>query len=370
MATSNPQGAPRRMNDPMNLPVQKPRRDTIVPEAGNDPYRLTLQFPDGTACGICGAVFARGRWQWPEQEAKAGGGATCPACQRIKDGYFAGELTVTGAFVREHRADIEALLKAEARIETDEHPLNRVGGTESFEDGMRLVTTDVHLARRLGEALFNAYEGDLDITYPPGAETVTVRWTREDAHAPAPARPKEAGIPIEIIGKGMEIPAPIEAAIRERIDRLHRFHGRIMSCRVTVESPEAHRRQGGPYSISVQLEVPGPDVVVNRQHATDIRVAVRFAFQAAQRVLEDQVRKMRPEPEPQDDRLFGTVLRVFGDEGYGFLEAEDGHEVYFHENSVLGAPFAALGPGEQVRYHEGQGEKGPHATSVFVRGRS
>lgn len=368
MATTNPGGTSR----PMNLAVRKPPRDSIVPEAGNDPYRLSYQFPDGTACKVCGAEFAHGRWQWPEtKKAKGTARATCPACRRISDGYCAGELTISGAFFREHRSDVEALLDAEAQIETDEHPLNRIASTEPFGNGFRVVTTDVHLARRLGEALHNAYEGDLDITYPPDSETVTVRWVREDPHPPATATAEgPAAIPIEIVGKGMDVPAGLETAIRERIERLRRFHGRIMSCRVTIESLEAHRRQGGPYAVSIQLEVPGPDIVVNRQHATDIRVAIRFAFQAAQRVLEDRVRQMRPALPAADDRLFGTVLRVFVDEGYGFLEAEDGHEVYFHQNSVLGAPIDALGPGERVRYHEGTGEKGPQATSVFVRGRS
>jgi ribosomal subunit interface protein len=350
----------------VNVPIWAHRHDEIVPEAGQVPYRLSQLFGDSTVCTNCGATYHEGRWRWtPEPGAK--NRVVCPACLRIRDGFCAGELSISGAFVQAHRADIDDVIQVEAKLETDEHPLHRIANIHDEADSLRISTTDVHLARRLGEALHSAFGGDLKVNYPPDAETVAVSWVRTDAHEPAVpvARPQ---IPIEVIGRGMEVPVDIEGMVMERIGRLHRFNERILSCRVTVEGQSAHHRQGGPYAVSVQLEVPGPDIVVNRQQAADLRVAIRFAFDAAQRKLEDQVRRQRPEAEPVDDRTFGHIARLFPHEEYGFLVNEDGQEVYFHRNSVLGARFESLSVGERVRYVEEQGEKGLQASSVLVRG--
>lgn len=360
---------PRVNSQSVNPPVWSHRRDNIVPEAGQDPYRLAAHFAEPTVCPGCEAVYREGRWDWPESKEPIADAeeVTCPACRRIADGYCAGELKVSGAFVATHREDIVAVLRAEAKVETAEHPLHRIATLEEDGDGLRVVTTDVHLARRLGEALHGTFKGTLEFTYPPGGETVAVAWKRDDAHEPAQAV-EEAAIPIEILGKGMALPAEAEANIRERIDRLHRFNDRILSCRVIVEAPEVHRRQGGPFAVSIQLEVPGPDIVVNRQQADDLRVAIRLAFEAAQRKLDAQIRKLRPEPPNVDERHQGRIARVFPAEGYGFLQTEDGHQVYFHRNSVIGAAFEALSIGERVRYVEEPGDKGPQATTVLARG--
>ena len=66
--------------------------------------------------------------------------------------------------------------------------------------------------------------------------------------------------------------------------------------------------------------------------------------------------------------LHGTVARVFQERGYGFLEAEDGHEVYFHQNSVIDGSFEKIVPGTKVRFAEEDGDKGPQASTVHVAG--
>jgi cold shock CspA family protein len=49
---------------------------------------------------------------------------------------------------------------------------------------------------------------------------------------------------------------------------------------------------------------------------------------------------------------------------FGYLEAEDGHEVYFHRRAVLDGAFDRLTVGTRVSFVEEPGEKGPQASTV------
>jgi ribosomal subunit interface protein len=105
-------------------------------------------------------------------------------------------------------------------------------------------------------------------------------------------------VPMQITFRDMEPSAAIEERIRERAAQLERFADRITHCHVVVQAPHHHHHQGVLYEVHVDLTVPGAHVVVNRQptkkHAhEDIYVAVRDAFDAARRQLEDHVRRQR-----------------------------------------------------------------------------
>jgi len=98
----------------------------------------------------------------------------------------------------------------------------------------------------------------------------------------------------------------LEAHIRERIEDLEALFDRAVSCRVSIEGPHRHH-QGGLYRVLIELGVPGARIVVGRSpemnlaHA-DAYVAVRDAFRAAHRQLEDYVgrRKEATAPAPRD----------------------------------------------------------------------
>lgn len=57
-------------------------------------------------------------------------------------------------------------------------------------------------------------------------------------------------------------------------------------------------------------------------------------------------------------------MRLFPSEEYGFIEAQDGHEVYFQKSSVLNNAFDGLTIGSDVAFVEEPGEKGPQASTV------
>ena len=100
-------------------------------------------------------------------------------------------------------------------------------------------------------------------------------------------------IPLQITIRGIEHSEALETHIRDKADKLDEFFDRIMSCRVVVEVPHKHHQQGKHFNVRLDIGVPGSEIVVNRDHAEDVYVALRDAFDAAKRQLEDYARKIR-----------------------------------------------------------------------------
>src|SRR5690349_7506183 len=101
--------------------------------------------------------------------------------------------------------------------------------------------------------------------------------------------------PLKISFHGVDPSPAIEARIQERAARLERFHPRITSCEVAVEEPHHKHRKGNLFSVRLLIRTPTSEVVINRagpeDHAhEDFFVALRDAFDAAQRKLEDEHR--------------------------------------------------------------------------------
>ena len=181
--------------------------------------------------------------------------------------------------------------------------------------------------------------------------------------------------PLVVTFRNMERDADIEAEIRERVDRLEHFCDSIVGCRVVVESPHHHHRKGRLYQVRILLSVPPrQEITVDRAPQThreheDIHVAIRDAFSAARRQLQDYVREIRGSVKHHEPIAHGRVAKLFEDPGYGFIEGPDGSEVYFDFNAVLGDDLSRLTIGSAVRFLEEQGDKGVHATSVQLVGR-
>jgi len=183
-------------------------------------------------------------------------------------------------------------------------------------------------------------------------------------------------LPIQITFRKMAPSPAVEAHIRERAAALEHFYGRIMACRVVVEASMRRQHKGNLYHLRIDLTVPGHEIVVKRDppehHAhEDILVAVRDAFDAARRQLEDHARAVRGDFKSHETPNHGRIERLLKEEGYGFIRSSDGDEIYMHRNAVVGAGFDALSEGDEVRFvvHEGEGEKGPQASTVVPIGK-
>jgi NMD protein affecting ribosome stability and mRNA decay len=140
-----------------------------------DPYQAQRKPKEPGACPQCGAVYHRGRWQWGQRPDDAHG-ALCPACRRIADRMPAGVLTLHGPFARTHKAEVTGLVRNVEGAEQQEHPLNRIMSIEESGDGLVINTTDIHLPRRLGEALRSAYHGTLDMDFDEDQYFVRIDW--------------------------------------------------------------------------------------------------------------------------------------------------------------------------------------------------
>lgn len=159
---------------------QPVRRDQLRQEREHDSYRQQGKPSEPAACPECGASFHAGRWQWGEKPEHAAA-LLCPACQRIRDDFPAGFVDVGGAFFVEHRLEILSLIQHHMQKERAEHPLARIMGINenaNGDGGVLITTTDLHLARDIGDALHKAYHGELEFHYNEAEKLLRVHWRR------------------------------------------------------------------------------------------------------------------------------------------------------------------------------------------------
>jgi NMD protein affecting ribosome stability and mRNA decay len=153
------------------------RRDQLLQEAQHDSYKNKGKLPEPTLCQDCGAVYHAGHWQWSDKPAKANQ-TTCPACSRIRDKFPAGYVSLAGEFFTAHEEEIMHLIHNHAEKEKASHPLQRLMESVKLPVGAVITTTDVHLARGIGDALHHAYQGELEFHYNRDQNLVRVNWTR------------------------------------------------------------------------------------------------------------------------------------------------------------------------------------------------
>lgn len=104
----------------------------------------------------------------------------------------------------------------------------------------------------------------------------------------------------------VELPESIRARIETRIGKLDEFYDRIQSCDVAIEGPGAHHHRG-PHTVRLAIAVPKREIVVDRQSAVSLEVAVREAFAAADRQLEDYARRLRGDVKSRSGRTRGIA---------------------------------------------------------------
>lgn len=146
-------------------------------DARHDPYQEKRKWPEGTRCKECGAYYTSGRWSWVVPSPLTHE-TLCPACRRIADQYPAGALDISGDFFKEREKELVGLLRNVEAAENQEHPLERIMSVRREDDRLSVLTTGVHLARRLGDALEHAFQGTLTVQYGDNEHHVRVYWQR------------------------------------------------------------------------------------------------------------------------------------------------------------------------------------------------
>jgi ribosomal subunit interface protein len=182
-------------------------------------------------------------------------------------------------------------------------------------------------------------------------------------------------VPLEIAFKNVEPTSAMETLVRERVDRLARYHRDIITCRVAVEAPHlSPNEEALGHRIRIEVSVPGDEVIVSRDRSHqreqyDPYQAIREAFQAAEKQLRSYSGPQRRGRHPRVGPPHAVVDQLMPDEDYGFLSTPDGRNIYFHRNSVVNDGFDDLSLGDEVRFEERMGDEGPQASTVAPVGR-
>lgn len=180
--------------------------------------------------------------------------------------------------------------------------------------------------------------------------------------------------PVEIDFQDFAAPPGVRDSIEQHLTELEQRFGRITAGRLVIKGPGGHHRTG-LYDVNIRLALPdGREVNVGRtppadERYSDLTFAINDAFKRARRQLQDQVRRLQGQVKQHEAEPIGTVRHLDLSGEFGFIEAADGHEVYFHRNSVLDDAFGRLTVGARVAYFEEPGEKGPQASTVKLVGK-
>lgn len=181
-------------------------------------------------------------------------------------------------------------------------------------------------------------------------------------------------IPLQITFRNLESSEALEARVRRQVDKLGTFYPSIHHCHVTIAQLHRHHAQGNHFHVRLDLRVPGHELIAGREpdqnHAyTDVYVALRDAFGAMRRQLEDLLRHQQAHVKHHEEKPHGHITEISPDKSFGRIESVDGRRLYFHRNSLMGEDLDQLQVGTPVYYVEEVGDQGPQASSVYPVGK-
>ncbi len=178
-------------------------------------------------------------------------------------------------------------------------------------------------------------------------------------------------MPVEVSYRNIPKEEEVDLLIQEKIRKLDEMFPGIVSCRIAIEKPQEHQRSGRAYRVRLEIKAPrNHTIVVTRPSGEgdmheSLDMVIRQAFEAARRRMQAFAERRRRAVKTHFAQLpDGVVVRLFPEEGFGFLKTANGREIYFHRNSVVYGRFEDLSVGAGVRFTEEQGEKGPQAKTV------
>lgn len=155
-------------------------------EAGK--HHTKRAMPEPAVCEVCNDIYADRRWSKPDPERQSTKHenfrpptlVVCPACQRQQDGVPSGYVHLDGAFLAQHKDEIERLINNEAERAGEDNPLARLMKWEQDKKGRLTVTTTTeHLAQRLGHALEKAFDGTVRYDFSHENKLAHVYWHRD-----------------------------------------------------------------------------------------------------------------------------------------------------------------------------------------------
>ncbi|MGB4826657.1 MAG: HPF/RaiA family ribosome-associated protein [Paracoccaceae bacterium] len=176
-------------------------------------------------------------------------------------------------------------------------------------------------------------------------------------------------IPLEISFQHVRPEEEIKAYVHERVDSLGKLHDGITSCQVYIAAPQNRQTQGHLYDITIEVRVPGKDLVVS-DRKNDLKQHQHLRIALIEQDLKIYKQKMRGKVKVLDGKLQGNLAELHHAEGYGQILATDHRLIYFHRNAVLGRKFDTMQVGDTVELVARHDESavGPQASTVRAIG--
>ena len=181
-------------------------------------------------------------------------------------------------------------------------------------------------------------------------------------------------IPLQITFNNLPWSKAVEASIRSLAAKLDRYQQDIMNCRVVVEAPHKNHHLDNHYLVKISVKVLG--AVLNsgyepRAHDRDkdLNAVIRDAFDAIGRQLEHHAGMEVHRAKAHRTRArtpHGRIVEIYPDTGHGRIATDDGRQVYFHRDSVVGIDFTKLEIGAEVRFAEEISAEGARAGAVHL----
>jgi cold shock CspA family protein/ribosome-associated translation inhibitor RaiA len=168
---------------------------------------------------------------------------------------------------------------------------------------------------------------------------------------------------IHIEGRQVEILPEWRAKIEAELARLQQhYHDPILHARVEIIGTAHHRL--GAFEVHLMVNVPGDTITLMRQGDMVMPLVVE-AFDALDRRLREHSELVQQKVKTHEEVAeHGRVVRLFPEDDYGFIETDDGLEVYFHAHALKKGKFSSLAPGMAVKFAQESGDQGPQAIWV------
>ncbi len=174
-------------------------------------------------------------------------------------------------------------------------------------------------------------------------------------------------VPLEITYKDTEHSAAINAYIKTRAQKLESYYQGIISCHAVIEHTNKQQTNPAIHSIKLHLTLPNKiELTAHIENSDNLYKAIHACFDKVQRQMIDHVNIMEGATKSHDELHHGTVVRLFEEDGFGFIEATDGSEYYFNQHSLTPKSKQHLQIGAQVHFIEYMGDEGPQAHKVKV----
>jgi cold shock CspA family protein len=168
---------------------------------------------------------------------------------------------------------------------------------------------------------------------------------------------------VHIEGQNLEILPEWREKIEEELARLQKhYHDPILHARVEIIGTAHHRL--GAFEVHLVISIPGDTITIRRQGEMVVPLVVE-AFDVLDRRLAEHAQVVQQQIKTHEEfAQNGRVVRLFLDDSYGFIESDEGLEVYFHAHAVKKGKFSHLTPGTAVKFAQEAGDQGPQAIWV------